>query len=212
MRRGRRGRACARWKRRRPKWRRIPRAAPRRRRYYGANSHAGRPTMRASRNWRRRAAQGDPAGGVEAAFARSGGAGEGRAEALGRAGERAGAHGRLCRRADEGNHADGEARRRSEPGRNAPCEAAAEGRQEVGICAASLSCCIDQGVCVNEKRIRGGGRGRGLRGFGGDSGSFIETPGLRDRTDMSGRRRYVLLILNKLSVEERLKTGQVCPV
>src|SRR5260370_37577262 len=54
----------------------------------------------------------------------------------------------------------------------------------------------------------------GFAGRAGICGSFIETPfgRFRDRTNVSGRKRYVLLILNKLGGEVSRKTGHVCPV
>src|ERR1035437_4587772 len=53
---------------------------------------------------------------------------------------------------------------------------------------------------------------RPARGSVGICGSFLETRGPRNRTDLSGPGRYGLLILRKLSGTEREKTGQTCPV
>ena len=56
---------------------------------------------------------------------------------------------------------------------------------------------------------RGGGRGRGLGGGGFRS---LRDSRSRDRTNVSGAGRYVLLILNQLGGETGRKTGHVCPV
>ena len=53
----------------------------------------------------------------------------------------------------------------------------------------------------------------GLAGDGGGLRFVHRNSRAREgRTDVAGRRRYVLLILNKLGGEEGGKTGQVCPV
>jgi formate dehydrogenase maturation protein FdhE len=52
----------------------------------------------------------------------------------------------------------------------------------------------------------------GLAGNGGDLRFVHRNSMASNRTTVSGWRRYVLLILNKLSGTERGKTGQVCPV